>query len=127
MYEQAILISPEDHRTWGSAAEAYYYDGGDERNREYFEKAFALAEGQLAINPNDYSTLSTVARYHSYLGHADEALDALTKAQALNDEDVYLAYDAAVVYARLNRPQDAERAIEKLLELGYSKRLIAMD
>ncbi len=126
MYERAIELAPNDHRTWGSAAEAYYFDNTD-TYAEYYAKAIELANAQLAINPSDHGTLSAIAAYHSAIGHQDDALGALDKARALNKDDLYVAYDAAIVYSRLSRKEEAEQALAALIKVGYSKRLIAMD
>ena len=126
MYERAVEAAPNDHRTWGNAAEAYYFTK-TKTYVAYYTKAIELANAQLAINPSDHSTLSRVATYHSAVGHADDAIGALGKARALNEEDVYVVYDAAIVYSRLDRKADAEQALGELIALGYSKRLISMD
>lgn len=126
MYERAIALAPDDHRTWGSAAEAYYFSGS-ERYADYYAKAIELANAQLAINPNDYGTLAALAAYRSAMGQAEDAIAELDKARALNEDDIYLAYDAAIVYSRLGRKDETEQALVELMALGYSKRLIAMD
>gem|GEM_PF-1574578 len=126
MYERAIELAPNDHNTWSSAAEAYYFSQ-TENYAEYYVKAIELANGQLAINPNDHFTLARIATYHSAIGHQDEALGALDKARSHSKGDVYVAYDAAIVYSRLSRKDETELALAELIEVGYSRRLIAMD
>jgi len=123
--ELAIKLTPDDHRIWGNAAEAYYFGEANDYTL-YYDKAIELADAQLVINPSDHATLSRIATYHSALGHADDALASLSKARALND-DVSVTYDAAVVYSRLELSAEAEAALDELIALGYSKRLILMD
>jgi tetratricopeptide (TPR) repeat protein len=125
-YQRALAMKPKEHSFCANVGEAYYF-AGDDRWRGFYERANELAEQQLNINPDDYTTLSAKAYYEAALGDAKDADAAIQRAIELNGKDVYTWYDAARAYMRLNRPADAVKAIQRALDLGYSRHLVEAD
>ena len=125
-YQRAHEMNPNNHTFPGNVGEAYYF-AGDERASGFYQRASELAEQQLAINPDNYTALSSKACYHAALGEADQANATIRRAIELNEAEVYTWYDAARVYMRLNRQDEAVAAIRRALDLGYSRYLVEAD
>jgi len=111
LYERALAMKPNSHAFAGNAGEAYFF-AGDDRYAEFYEQAIELADRQLAINPDDAEVLSSKACYYAALGDAESADAAINRAIELNGRDVYTWYDAARVFVRLNRRDEAADAVE---------------
>lgn len=128
MYMKAAENAPEDFRWWGQLGDAYKYaDGLDELAEPMYRNAIKLANKALEVNPAETSTLSLLAHYHASIGDRDEALQYIARASALAPRDVYVYYNAATALCSLGEEDEAAKALEKALELGYSKDLIGVD
>jgi tetratricopeptide (TPR) repeat protein len=125
-YQRAHIMNPNNYTFPGNVGEAYFF-AGDDRASGFYQRATELATQQLAINPDNYTALSSKACYHAALGQADQAMAAIQRAIELNGAEVYTWYDAARVYMRLHRREDAVAAIQHALDLGYSRYLVEAD
>lgn len=125
-YREAIPLAPEDYRYWGNAGDAALFIADADADA-YYMAAISLGERHLDVNATDVEALSHLATYHAALGSAETALDYLNRANAGENPDVYLVYDAAIVHARLGDNSAARRAMSQLESLGYSEKLLRSD
>jgi len=128
MYESAAELAPKDHRLWGNLADAYVRIAGREgKARAAYEKALALGEERLFINPADASAVSDLAHYHASLGHAEKARQLASEALKRDPADAYVHYNAALVSVRLGATDQALDEIERAVALGHQRHLLALD
>lgn len=126
VYLSAIDHAPQDYRLWGNVADATAFIDAPVA-ATYYEKAAALAEKHLEVNPDEHSVLSHLATYYAALGQPDRARDYLERAAASSVQDIYLIYDRAVVQVRLGAADEARTSLHELVAQGYSPQLIAAD
>jgi len=126
MYVKAIGLAPENHEYWSALGEAESF-AGKHSYREHYEKALELAEPRLAINPNDTMLLSAVCTYYAALGREAEADAVISRLLAQNITDVYTVYDIARANARLGRESATRQYMQQLVDMGYSRNLLALD
>ena len=71
--------------------------------------------------------MGLLAHYHANLGERPEALTFLARAAELATGDMYTYYNAATALCALGDMDEAAAALAKAVDLGYSKRMIAVD
>jgi serine/threonine protein kinase/tetratricopeptide (TPR) repeat protein len=123
-YERALQVSPHDstvYLIWGNLAEAYYWlEGQRKRAQGTYEKAIALAQDQLDVNPRDADTLIHLGLYHAMLGHQQPALNYLQRALAISPLDTEVLFMAAKIHAQLGHEAAALRFLRDSIKAGYS-------
>ena len=100
---------PEVHFLWGNLGEAQHF-ACDDAYRQFFETALRFAGTQIRLNPTEAGMHSRSAVYRSYLGDVDKADKLMERALDLAPEDSFVAYNQAVVSARLGRKERASAA-----------------
>jgi Flp pilus assembly protein TadD len=125
-YIQAVELAPDNYKYMGNVAEAQYFACSGEHAAS-FERAIKLALQQTHLNPGDAHAIARLAVFHAYMEHTVSADELIAKALDLASGDVDVAYDAAVVVARLGRVTQSQSAIAKLDEMGYPQPLIDHD
>jgi tetratricopeptide (TPR) repeat protein len=128
MYQKALELAPDDHQMWGNLGDALSRIPTREGDTAAaYRKAVKLAEAELRINPGDADVLSGLALYKAALGHADLALKFDAEAQGRAPMSMYVHYNAAVVRVRLGASEAALAELERAVELGYQRKLLAAD
>ncbi|PYX87416.1 MAG: hypothetical protein DMG68_11830, partial [Acidobacteria bacterium] len=113
---------------WGNLAEGYYWAPGErERSVSAYQKAIALAEGQLRINPRDTSVLYHLGLYHAMLQHKAPALDYLQRALSLDSGDPELLFTSAKIHTELGDQPTALNYLSRAISAGYSKFVVRAD
>src|SRR5690242_4858994 len=120
MFEQAVQLNPEDGTLMGNLADGYRLAGQKQRAQATYEKAIVLAYKQLRGNPRDTQAIGQLALYYAKKGDPAQAQDFVKKARAIDRQDVYLIYTAAVVDTIAGRQQDAVKELSTALEKGFS-------
>lgn len=123
-YEKAIEINGNDYRLWLNAGEAAFH--GDKEPDPYYRQSIALAEAQLAINPDEPEILSSLALCYASLGQMKTAQEHINRARAAGN-DIYVLYDVAVAYSRFGDTVLMKQTLEKMISNGYSATLIERD
>ena len=126
-FEEAIRLGPKNDVSHRNLGDAYLKLGQREKARAEYERASALSEEQLRVNPRDAPTLASHAVYEAKLGRKAEAIRHAEAAAAESPADVEVLYKRAVVYALAGRVADAERSLEVALAKGYSRALARGD
>ncbi|PYU14282.1 MAG: hypothetical protein DMG29_10030 [Acidobacteria bacterium] len=120
-YEGALKLDDRNEIVWGNLGDAYYWAPGRRAQAaSVYQKASALAQEKLQVNPRDTAVLGRLAHYNAMLGHRKPALDALEKALALAPGNPSLMFKAALVHNQLGETDQTIRWLEKALLAGYS-------
>jgi len=123
--EQALRLDDSNYVIWGNLGVAYYWAPGEHaKATKAFEKAIAMAQERLRVNPRDASVVQDIADYNAMLGNKSVSLDYLNRAFSLTPADPLLLLDAASIY---NQFGDTERAVlwlQKALAAGISPSLV---
>ncbi len=123
--EQALRLDDSDYEIWGNLGVAYYWAPGEHaKATKTFEKAIAMAQERLRVNPRDANVLQDIADYNAMLGNKSVSLDYLNRAFSLTPADPLLLLDAASIY---NQFGDTERAVlwlQKALAAGISPSMV---
>jgi serine/threonine protein kinase/tetratricopeptide (TPR) repeat protein len=120
MFEKAVQLNPEDGTLMGNLADGYRLAGNKEKAQATYEKAIMLAYKQLRGNPRDTQAMGQLALYYAKKGEPRQAADFVKKARAIDRQDVYLIYIAAVVDTIAGKQADAVKELNTALEKGFS-------
>ncbi|MGH6628251.1 MAG: tetratricopeptide repeat protein, partial [Burkholderiales bacterium] len=127
-FEAAARYSPKEEYIWGNLADAYRWSPGESQNAaETYQKAIALAEDQLRVDPRNAEVLANLARYRAKTQAPREAAQALAQALRWAPQDPTVLYSAAVVHNLTGQPKVALDWLNKAAERGYPLRLIQSD
>jgi serine/threonine-protein kinase len=120
-YEEALKLSAQDYRVWGNLGDAYQWVPGKRAEAERaYQKAIALVNERLQINPRDPYLLSNLAGYRAMLGERAPALAALQKALDAGPGDPEVRFRAALVHNQFGETSATLDWLEKALAAGYS-------
>jgi eukaryotic-like serine/threonine-protein kinase len=120
-FEQSTQLDPQNYLIWGNLGDAYYWTPGRRSEAAAaYNKAIALGEKELRINPRDAEVLSSLAMYHAMRGERTPALDRLAAALRLSPTSPGLLFNAGIVYEQLGDAPRALDALEKAVAAGIS-------
>ncbi|MGH9406484.1 MAG: protein kinase domain-containing protein [Terriglobia bacterium] len=125
--EKAVALSPNQEAVVGNLAEAYLYAGEKQKAQATFNKAIALAYKQLQVNPRDSDTMADLAVYYADEGQADQALQLIRGARAIDPGNAAYAYYEAVVEAISGQTNHAMTALQEALQKGFPAMQAASD
>jgi len=127
-YTFAINLAPRDHRLWGNLADAYYFSSGMRQAADIaYEQAILLGEARLEINTGEADTASDLAHYYARIGNRERAEDLIESAMESAPADMYVHYNAALIYAQLGETDAALDAVERAISLDYQRELLPID
>jgi Tfp pilus assembly protein PilF len=86
-----------------------------------YKQAIFLAEKQLEINPSDTDVLSSLALWHSRIGHAVEARRYLEAALQANPNDMDILRIACLVHLEAGEQMESLKWLEKAVHAGYPR------
>ncbi len=126
MLQRSIDLRPEHYRAWGLLGFVYLNQRAeDQKTREAFLKAIALAKDLLEQTPKDEYLLADVGSYYAALGMEKESLPRLAQAAARAPDTPEVVYQVAVGYELLGRREEALGSLEKAAANGYPASAIA--
>ena len=125
-YERAVDLSPDDYRLHANLADALTLLEGAGARRHY-ELALELARDILSVNANDVHAVASAGAFQAALGNAMRALVLTTRAIDESPDDPEVRRLAALMYVRLGSLDEAVDQLERSIDLGYPKSLIARD
>jgi Flp pilus assembly protein TadD/TolB-like protein len=118
---KAIEQGTRDFSVWGNLAEAYYWAEGDtEKTRQAYRKAVELAQAQLQVNRSDTIALGELAKYHAMQGDEELAIAAVRNVLDLDPDNADTQLSAAIVYATLDRTDEALDQLENSRKAGMT-------
>ncbi|MFT7652046.1 MAG: tetratricopeptide (TPR) repeat protein [Candidatus Azotimanducaceae bacterium] len=125
-YIRAVEYAPERFGIRGNLGESQYF-ACDTGYRDSLALALEFAATQIRLNPTYVEARSRSAVFHAYLGDVDRADELIHDVLQMAPDNINVAYDQAVVWARLGRDVQTQQAIARLRRLGYDPRMIESD
>ncbi len=120
-YEKALKMQDSDYSVWGYLAGAYRQSSADSSKITLaLQKAKALAEEQLKVNPVDPQVLTNIASYCTELNLADSARSIIKKVVSLDPKDVNVMILVSEVFEQLGERDNALNWVRKALKNGYA-------
>jgi TolB-like protein/Flp pilus assembly protein TadD len=122
--QQAISVSPNDHRLWGRLAESCQMQQADPlapdaSSKQVYQRAIELAEAELIDNPNDWETLSLLALYRARVMSEAPARQLIERSLELQPGNPD-AIETALLYAtQINDKAWAVQLKDRLLSLNF--------
>ncbi|HUP62873.1 MAG TPA: tetratricopeptide repeat protein [Thermoanaerobaculia bacterium] len=119
-FEKAIELTPHKFLYWRNLGDAYRWIPGQEVSaRRAYERAIALCDEAIRLNPKEARAYMSRASALAKLGRTREARTAILHALELEPQYAANAYEAAVVANIAGSEEDATARIEQALRLGY--------
>lgn len=88
LYQQSVALNPSNYPAYANLASVHGRIPGEEQKaRETFLKAVALAEDLRRSQPKDATLLSRLGSYYATLGMSEQSLPLLRQAAALQPDD----------------------------------------
>jgi Flp pilus assembly protein TadD/TolB-like protein/tRNA A-37 threonylcarbamoyl transferase component Bud32 len=120
-FEKAVALTPHDFLYWRNLGDAYRWIPGQEANaRRAYQRAIALADEAIRLNPNNARAYLSRASALAKLGRVPEARTAIIRALELEPQYASNAYEAAVIANIAGAEDDAIARIEQALRLRYN-------
>jgi eukaryotic-like serine/threonine-protein kinase len=120
MFEKAVAMNPNDEMSTGNLADGYRWNGQKEKSLATYGKAIALGYKELQVNPQSASTMADLAGYYAKKGDQTQSVEWISRARSIDPNSVGLIYQAAIVHALANRPEDALKDLREAFQKGYS-------
>jgi serine/threonine-protein kinase len=119
--EKAVEFDDAIYLVYGNLAKAYYRTPGkQDLARPTFERAIAMAEEQLKINPRNADVHILLGDYYAMTGNKEDALDHLQAALDSRPQDPEYLYWAGIIHNQLGETELALDWLERAVEYGYS-------
>lgn len=120
-YEQAVKLNQLDYEMWGNLGDAYYWAPTEQSQAApAYQKAIALADAALRVNPRDAVILCNLALYHAMLRDKDAAFAFLRRALALDRDNPDFLFKAAEINVQFGSIDPAIASLESAIARGYS-------
>ena len=119
MWEKLISITPTYEAGMGNLADAYRWSGNKEKASATYDRAIALAQKALQVNPRDADSLSSLALYYAKKGDSATAQQYIRRARAVNSEDKDLIYYQGVIEALSGQDDQAVKSVSEAIAKGY--------
>ncbi len=127
MFEDAARLRPRSAATQRNIGDTLRRLRRADDARLAYERAAALSEEEIRVNPGDAHAHAAAAVYLGKLGRFDLAEGHLREARAAGPADAEIWYRSAVVRSLRGRPAQAIDDLEKAIAAGYSPELIRSD
>ena len=119
-YTKARDLRPTRDTTWRNIGDCYTMLGDAAKVTESYEKAAALLQDSLRINPKPGASWMTLAFYQAKLGRRADAEKAVQNAESRGASDVPSQFKKAQVLALLGEKEQALRQVLDCLAKGLS-------
>ncbi len=128
MYNRALHMEPNNLEFLVNAADAYNFLSNGKVNADIlFKKAIVIAEDELGLNPGNISGYQFGALAYAYFGDIKKAREMMLVANGLDSDNIFSNY----VHLRISILEQDESAVfayaRRLLQGGYSEKLILAD
>lgn len=122
LFEKAVELEPQSYLEWGNLADAYRWTPGEkDRAKATYDRAIALAERDLEVNPRDTDALESLAQYQAKSGAPEKARQSISQALAIAPKDVDVLSSAVEVYTLAGEQQKALDCLEYAVQAGYPR------
>ena len=124
-FQRGLNLDDSEWMLWGNLGDSLYWSGAATAKAiAAYEKAIAIGERKLQVNPKDTTVLASLADYNSMSRHQQKAVEQIEKAIALAPEDGEVRLRAAIVYNQLGDSERCLASLEKAVAVGYSAEVI---
>jgi eukaryotic-like serine/threonine-protein kinase len=121
VYQQALTLNSRDFRSTGYLADAYYWAPGKrDQAAPLYERAIAMTDEELKLNPKDADAHLLLAEYNARLGHAEPARMHMRLALKFHPDEPETMFFAALVENQLGNSAGAIQWLSKAIHQGYS-------
>jgi tetratricopeptide (TPR) repeat protein len=120
-FHRAIELRPNSAATHRNLGDSLSRLGRTSEAIAAYRRAAELAEAARVVNPTDARNLASLAVYLQKAGDADAAERHLSDAMRRGPADPQVWYRAAIVHALAERNARALQALDRALDLGYSR------
>jgi tetratricopeptide (TPR) repeat protein/predicted Ser/Thr protein kinase len=118
-YQRSVELVPNDSLLVGNLAVAYRWMGDKTKANATFDQAIGLAQKQVQVNPRDSVALGSLALFYANKGNDQLATQYIRRARAIDDADLGLMYNSAIVNTLGGRPDDAIKDLREAVKNGY--------
>lgn len=118
LFERAGEVKPDDYQPWCLIVQVYRSLGRIDKIEAAARKGIALAEKELALHPENPRPAALGAGSLIYVGETERAREWLTRALAIDPDDLLTLYNASCVYANLGEAERALDLLERFLPLA---------
>jgi TolB-like protein/Flp pilus assembly protein TadD len=117
MQKLALDYAPDDHRVWGRLAESYRFIAGKEaESQSAYKRAAELAQNNLKINNESWSTRGVLGVYYVHLGREEEAKNLLELAIEQSQRNPEILYLQALVFLQAGNTEEALVGLEEAVQ-----------
>jgi serine/threonine protein kinase/tetratricopeptide (TPR) repeat protein len=117
-FREACAIVPEAYDAWYLLGMCYRRLGEDARGRSADLECVEAAKRHLRAHPEDTRAWTMGAAVLAEMGEPDTAARWLANAMSVDPDEPIIVYNAACVYVRLGRPDEALDCLEVAFKLG---------
>jgi len=117
--ERALAANGDDYNLYIPIINALENLGQTESASKISQRHVRVLEQQLEMVPEDVRARVLLASNYAKFGEADRAAVELKRAIVLRPDDSNILFNAACVYCRLSRKQEALAMLKKAREHGY--------
>jgi len=124
-FQRGLNLDNSDWLSWGNLGDSLYWSGENRAEAiAAYEKAIAIGERKLQVNPKDTTVLAFLADYYAMSRHQQKAIEQIERAIALAPENGEVRLRAAIVYNQLGDTERCLASLEKAVAVGYSAEVI---
>src|SRR5438874_2141916 len=117
-FERAGEVKPDDYQSWCLLIHVYRSLDRPDKIEAAARKGIALAEKELALHPENPRPAALGAAGLLAIGETERAREWLTRALAIDPDDLLTLYNAACVYAQLGEAEPALDFLERFIPLA---------
>jgi tetratricopeptide (TPR) repeat protein len=123
-FQRGLTLDDSDWLLWGNLGDSLFWSGQNSKAITAYERAIALAEKKLEVNPKDTFVLAFLADYNAMSRNPQKAIQQIDQALALAPSDGEVRLRAAIVYNQLGDLDRCLASLEKAVAVGYSVQAI---
>jgi serine/threonine protein kinase/tetratricopeptide (TPR) repeat protein len=127
-YQKAVDLTPSNFLYWRNLGDALRWVPGREADaRRAFERAIALCDDELRVNPSEAFAIAARAVALAKTGRVREGRTGILRALELAPSDPSYAYEAAVIANIAGAEDEAVARLEQAVRLGFSASSVSAD
>jgi adenylate cyclase len=115
LFERSAEIKPDDYQSLILSIQIYQSLGRDRDKKDAARKGIERAERELTIYPENSRPAYLGATALVALGEKDRAREWVSRALAIDPDDIYTQYNAACIYSMLGEIERSFDLLERLL------------
>jgi tetratricopeptide (TPR) repeat protein len=121
-FQHATSLDPNDFQTWALLASIHAGAGRADLAELCARPAVERAMKHLEANPSNSRAAYLAAGCSLQIGEVDQALELTDRSIAATPDDPGVYYNAACLYAQINRIGEALDGLARAVELGFSQK-----